>query len=102
MIFNRAFLKNNLKPGTVITVIGKYDALKNTDIDYRTCDIEMNLSKQSPDIALGVDKCMEEKKAGNLEFEMARKTTKKTLDRIDLSEVQDFLQEFVLNPQEFF
>ncbi len=40
-------------------------------------------------------KCLEEKKAGNLEFEMARKTTKKTLDRIDLSEVQDFLQEFV-------
>ncbi len=32
MIFNRAFLKNNLKPGTVITVIGKYDALKNTVI----------------------------------------------------------------------
>ena len=32
MIFNRAFLKTNLRPGTVITVIGKYDALKNTVI----------------------------------------------------------------------
>ena len=32
MIFNRAFLKTHLKPGTIITVIGKYDALKNTVI----------------------------------------------------------------------
>ena len=32
MIFNRAFLKTQLKPGTTITVIGKYDALKNTVI----------------------------------------------------------------------
>lgn len=32
MIFNRAFLKNNLKPGTTITVIGKYDSLKNVVI----------------------------------------------------------------------
>ena len=32
MIFNRTFLKTQLKPGTTITVIGKYDALKNTVI----------------------------------------------------------------------
>lgn len=32
MIFNRAFLKTQLRPGTTITVIGKYDALKNTVI----------------------------------------------------------------------
>ena len=32
MIFNRAFLKTNLYPGRVITVFGKYDALKNTVI----------------------------------------------------------------------
>ena len=31
-IFNRAFLKTQLRPGTTITVIGKYDALKNTVI----------------------------------------------------------------------
>ena len=30
MIFNRAFLKTNLKPGKIVTVFGKYDALKNT------------------------------------------------------------------------
>ena len=30
VIFNRAFLKNNLKPGSIITVIGKYDQPKNT------------------------------------------------------------------------
>lgn len=32
MIFNRTFLKTQLRPGTTITVIGKYDALKNTVI----------------------------------------------------------------------
>ena len=31
------------------------------DMDYRTCKIEINLSKQSPDIALGVDKSLETK-----------------------------------------
>ena len=30
VIFNRAFLKTHLTPGSVITVFGKYDALKNT------------------------------------------------------------------------
>lgn len=33
----------------------------NTDIDYRTCKVHLNISKQSPDIALGVDKSLEEK-----------------------------------------
>lgn len=32
MIFNRAFLKSQIKPGSIVTVIGKYDALKNTVI----------------------------------------------------------------------
>ena len=32
-----------------------------TDIDYRTCKIKTNLSKQSSDIAMGVDKSLEEK-----------------------------------------
>ena len=32
VIFNRAFLKTHIKPGSVVTVIGKYDALKNTVI----------------------------------------------------------------------
>ena len=30
VIFNRVFLKNNIKPGSVITVIGNYDLKKNT------------------------------------------------------------------------
>ena len=34
---------------------------ENTDIDYRTCKIHLNISKQSPDIALGVDKSLETK-----------------------------------------
>ena len=34
---------------------------KEFDIDYKTCKININLSKQSADIALGVDKSMEEK-----------------------------------------
>ena len=32
-----------------------------TDIDYRTCKVMINMSKQSSDIALGVDKSLEEK-----------------------------------------
>ena len=37
-----------------------YDNNK-TDIDYKTCKIHTNISKQSPDIALGVDKSLEDK-----------------------------------------
>lgn len=40
-------------------------------------------------------KCLEERKVGNLEFEQARKTVKKSIDQIDLPEVQDFMSEFV-------
>ena len=40
-------------------------------------------------------KCLEERKAGNAEFEQARKATKKALDRMDLPEIQDFIAEFV-------
>ena len=40
-------------------------------------------------------KCLEEKKAGNLEFEQARRTVKKSIDQIDLPEVQDFMCECV-------
>ena len=35
--------------------------LGNNDIDYRTCNVIVNLSKQSPDIALGVDNSLEQK-----------------------------------------
>ncbi len=40
-------------------------------------------------------KCLEERKAGNLEFEQARKSVKESLDGIDLPEVQDFINECV-------
>ena len=43
----------------------------NTDIDYRTCKVHLNMSKQSPDIALGVDKSLEQKEGENLESEGA-------------------------------
>ena len=33
----------------------------NTGMDYKTCKIEVNISKQSADIALGVDESLEEK-----------------------------------------
>ncbi len=42
-----------------------YDNEK-TDIDYRTCKVTINISKQSPDIALGVDKSLEEKNGENV------------------------------------
>ena len=41
------------------------------DIDYRTCKIYINLSKQSPDIALGVDKSLEDKEGQDVESEGA-------------------------------
>ena len=47
-----------------IKEIGYTDA--NTDIDYKTCKIMINISQQSPDIALGVNKSLETKK-GELE-----------------------------------
>ncbi len=40
-------------------------------------------------------KCLEERKTGNGEFESARKSVKKTLDQIDLPEVQDFISQCV-------
>ena len=40
---------------------------ENLDMDYRTCKINLNISKQSPDIALGVDKSLEDKIGENLE-----------------------------------
>ncbi len=44
---------------------------KNTDIDYKTCKIHINLSKQSPDIAQGVDNSLEEKEGENIKSEGA-------------------------------
>ena len=34
---------------------------ENVDMDYRTCKIDINISKQSPDIALGVNESLEKK-----------------------------------------
>ena len=39
---------------------------ESLDIDYRTCKITVNISKQSPDIALGVDKSLETKQGENV------------------------------------
>ena len=41
------------------------------DMDYRTCKITISLSKQSPDIALGVDKSLETKQGEGIESEGA-------------------------------
>ncbi len=41
------------------------------DIDYKTCKITVNISKQSPDIAIGVDKSLEDKDKQNLNSEGA-------------------------------
>ncbi|MEG1459453.1 MAG: 5'-deoxynucleotidase [Acetivibrio sp.] len=40
-------------------------------------------------------KCLEEKKAGNKEFESARKSLKKTIDKMELEEVRIFFEEFI-------
>ena len=44
---------------------------ENLDIDYRTCKIDINISKQSPDIALGVDKSLESKEGRKIDSEGA-------------------------------
>lgn len=44
---------------------------EKTDIDYKTCKIIVNISKQSQDIALGVDKSLEAKTGGIEESEGA-------------------------------
>lgn len=43
----------------VIKMIGYFG--KKIDIDYKTCDVIINVSKQSADIALGVDNSLEDK-----------------------------------------
>ncbi len=43
----------------------------DTDMDYRTCKIHINMSKQSPDIAMGVDASLEQKEGENLVSEGA-------------------------------
>ncbi|MBR3002090.1 MAG: methionine adenosyltransferase [Clostridia bacterium] len=44
---------------------------KGIDIDYKTCKIIINVSKQSPDIAQGVDKSLETKEGQDIESEGA-------------------------------
>ena len=44
---------------------------ESTDMDYRTCKVIINVSKQSPDIALGVDKSFEDKDGQEIESEGA-------------------------------
>lgn len=44
---------------------------EKTDIDYKTCKILLNISKQSSDIALGVDKSLEQKEGSKEESEGA-------------------------------
>ena len=44
---------------------------QETDIDYKTCKVLLNISKQSPDIALGVDKSYEDKVGEEVESEGA-------------------------------
>lgn len=36
------------------------------DLDFKTCKIHLNISEQSPDIAIGVDKSLEQKEEGNI------------------------------------
>ena len=42
-----------------------YDNSK-LDIDYKTCKVHLNISKQSPDIAIGVNRSLEQKKGENI------------------------------------
>ncbi len=52
-----------------IKEIGYFGA--EVDIDYKTCKVHINMSKQSPDIALGVNKSLEDKEGENVQSEGA-------------------------------
>ena len=58
-----AVVRNTIKE------VGYHDEKK--DIDYETCKVFINISKQSPDIAIGVDKSYEDKEGENVESEGA-------------------------------
>ena len=58
-ITSKAKINIEEKVRNTINDVGLKNA--NTDIDYKTCNIIINISKQSPDIALGVDKSLETK-----------------------------------------
>ena len=52
-----------------IKEIGYHD--ENIDIDYQTCKVLINISKQSQDIAIGVDQSYEDKEGQSLQSEGA-------------------------------
>ena len=58
------------------------------DIDYRTCKVNLNISKQSPDIAIGVDKSLEQKEAGKT-AEIITNQTKLALEGLTNEQVQN-------------
>ena len=68
--------------------------------DYRPL-IEQYMAEEEKRIVKAADrisayiKCLEEKKAGNLEFESARKSILESIDAIGLPEVSDFMKECV-------
>ena len=53
----------------VIKEVGYGD--EEIDIDYKTCKVKINMSKQSPDIAMGVDTSLEDKEGENVSSEGA-------------------------------
>ncbi len=63
-------------------------------IDHDEKTAEWRLVKAADKISAYI-KCIEEKKAGNTEFENAAYTIRSAIDRIDLPEVRDFMRECV-------
>ena len=57
-------------------------------------DYDRQLLKAADSISAYL-KCLEEKRAGNREFDAAGESIKRGLEQIDLPEVQDFIREFI-------
>ena len=57
-------------------------------------DYDRQLLKAADSISAYL-KCLEEKRAGNREFDAAGESIKRGLDQIELPEVQDFIREFI-------
>lgn len=58
-------------------------------------DIELWNIVKAADKLSALIKCVEERKAGNLEFSKAEQTTVKALEKMNMPEVNDFINEFL-------
>ncbi len=70
-VTSKVYFTNEEKEKIIRDTVKKIGYLGEQDIDYKTCKVDIHLSAQSPDIAMGVDKSMEDKEGENIASEGA-------------------------------